>query len=478
VSAGRPNAVFCLVSSLLVLSYPGRGLLATTYAWYVIAFGIAYAGRLPVHLFLGRYVCLRPRDHDKPGLRARLNILVAVNAVSIAIWLVIGFNMLGASRPPSVATEVVLGSLWLSVLIVAVMTVRCVADVGLKRGTELLCESRLGALYLEHYGGAPPDSAFGRFLDWFRRKTPVHQISAFMILITAPLLTVPTASATARLAEEVVPIEIGAPPVVVEKEVTESDQDTPGQHVAPPATVSRTYEEECTGMPDPGVPAEEPYGGQLNTLWIGGEGVDGAGAVQAGCAERAEQVSASPVVWTAAGRCGSDLRSLGVAAEGYLPALLFEQAAEFAEAKAEDGVLVGASARHKLRSGDFYVIDVTEGSFVLIRANVSAGKAPADGGRPCRMIPVDDVAYSVLPPGLIGIWSEVVLRSGWVWPVEVTPPGSPSPEFTFRTTPDGSDLGRARCSSETSCVASVDGETFQTSGSLSITPAAILGLSG
>lgn len=472
LSAGRPVVCCTFASVLLVLSAPGRAALSDFYGWYVLAFGIAYAGRLPIHLIRGRYACRRPRKETKPGLRVRLNILVAANAASIAIWIAIGLMLLGEGRPPGTVLAVAMSALWMAVLGLGVLTVRCVSDLELKRGTELVCESRVGQLYLDHYSGAPENSDFGRFLQWFRRKTPAHQISAFLLLVAGPLLAVPSAAATAHFEEEMLAIRVGSPPLA------ESKPQPPGSSkTQSPSLISiprsRTYAEECPGSIEPGYPATEPFASELNSLWMGGKGIDGAGAVQAGCAQTAVEVSAEPEVWTEEGRCGTALRSLGVAADGYLPALLYEQAAAFAIEKAHEGVLLGASERHRLSTGDFYIIDTQIGSYVLIRASLGGPGAAATGERPCERIGAQDAPYSVVPPGLIGVWAELVGRAGWLWPVQAGSDHNRNASFIFRPSVGGPIRGSASCSSDTSCVGEIDGKSFATGGSVWTTVTAV-----
>jgi hypothetical protein len=199
---------------------------------------------------------------------------------------------------------------------------------------------------------------------------------------------------------------------------------------------SPTYVDMCGSTVEPGAGAPSRQALMLRDLWLGPQG---AGAVVAGCAERAQEVRKGSGVWYVTGTSAQGVEGLGIVTPTGAAALLLHEAARFALDKARDGTLTGASTRMRTGVGDLQLVDTTAGSFVLARAEMVAGNARASH-------------YVVVPPGLVDIWIAAARDGTWTWPtIHRSPTGR---EFRF-TTSDGKVAGTARCSSDITCVAAL-----------------------
>jgi hypothetical protein len=169
-----------------------------------------------------------------------------------------------------------------------------------------------------------------------------------------------------------------------------------------------SYAEHCPELPDP--------------LDIGhglGELFRHDGAVEAACGE-APLVFPSGVV-VSRGLCGSELRSLAVAASGRDPVLLYGDAAAFAWEAALAGELSYAE-RALPRDGDLSLVTTATGTHVFARARPSVAPRRARA-RHCSEIDETARPFTVLRPALAYLWHQHVRRFGWAWPVDAG--GSP-----------------------------------------------------
>jgi len=464
IALAGPCGLLIVLSILLsAAEVIGALSLATLLAWNVIISGCGYAGRLPIHLCGGRYIS-RQRLHD-PELRPaqrKLNICVTLNALSILAWFGLGAYLLGNPEASLELKAVLCVVFYVPAFWLNLETVRCTVALGLPRGTEIVCRSRLGRWIVLRDANVPRGNPFSLFFAWLKKVTPRHQMSAFAMLALSCFLALPAAGFAAN--------EIG--PIVREEIRGESHPDDgSGDSTGGPLL----YDDLCTGRPEPGKPAPSPYQEGLRALWLGAPGIDGAGAIQGGCARPARRVSGHPDVWIAPSYCGQELRALGVTASEYLPALQYAPAAQFTLGLAREGVLRGASARHRLRSGDFYVTDSDYGSYVLIRPRLSTGNESLAGGSLlCERVPADLVEYTIVPPGLLDLWAQLIAELGWVWPQQVGTGAYGASEFAFHAGASASEAAAtATCATPTYCSAVIAGESRSTSGSLYTTVLAV-----
>lgn len=207
-----------------------------------------------------------------------------------------------------------------------------------------------------------------------------------------------------------------------------------------------TYADLCPDASEPGKEATPPQSAELRSLWLGSSSGPGVGALVAGCPEPAAEVRPGSGVWFAPGRCGGDLRSIGISTGDGSPALVLAQAAQFTLGKAIDGTLVEASRRTRVRGGDAYVIDTTIGSYVLVRARVVTRSAPGSASRShCAAIVQAGNPYTVLPPAIVVAWLTIT-RDSWTWP-EVDRTGH---AFAFRDA-GGTILATGLCTTDEEC---------------------------
>lgn len=442
----------------------GAGLL-TILSYNLILCGIGYAGRLPIHLRWGGYHSRTrryPGEPEKRRAQRKLNRLVVWNGVSIVAWFALAALILthpDAERWLLIALCVVFYGLvfWLGL-----ETLRCTLILELPRGTEIVCRSDLGQAVVARDENTPRGNPFSLIFRWLKNVTPRHQMSAFLGLVLSAFLILPAAgyggSEVGREIGSRLPVggHEGGAPIIHDGAIT--------------------YEDICAEHPDPGWPAPAPFGSQIHDLWLGGVGVKGFGGIQAGCAHAAEPVSGQTDVWVAPGYCGESLRSAAVAGPAGQPAMLFAPAAQFALQLASEGVLLGATPRHSIRGGDFYIIDTSRGSYLLLRSHVSTGTgAPEVGELACEQVPADNVPYTVVPPGLIGLLFEVS-EDGWAWPRAMTPAETGASAFTFRPSIAGPPIAHATCESDTSCTAWLGGEARPSTAPTYISVAEVLAL--
>jgi hypothetical protein len=437
----------------------GRGP-AKVALWAMIVAGICCMSRSAIHALWGGYLTRHPGlDPNRRLELVELNALVPLNAMLSGGWIWLGLGHFGEPEPNIPAAPAIL--LWALVTVVAMETVRCVRRTGKKRGTEIVCEGPVGKWFRDFFDTADPRSGLvHRFMVFLRYPNGPKTVSRFLMAAVATLL-IPLAVHTSNaVGHRFHRLLYGAPtPDAGPREKSlesngETASDTAGKRTWG-ASEEPTWEEQCGGPYD-GRPAPSPNREQLASLF------ETAGAKVAGCPSPAEQVAGEENVWYAAAYCGSELRSLGLTAPGYLPTILYQQAARFATERAREGTLLGASSRWRFRAGDVYVINTEAGSYVLARSRSSTGRIePRPGSLPCESYTTGNVPYSVLPPGLVTLWLEVA-DTRWAWPRSL---GQGRFELVSEH-PAAKRLASATCVSDIECTLSFHGEKRITPGSL------------
>ncbi len=222
----------------------------------------------------------------------------------------------------------------------------------------------------------------------------------------------------------------------------------------PTPSPSQDYAQQCGTDVVPGDDADDEIPTarrqELHDLWLGGPTADGLGADVAGCAGLAKPLFARPDAWYAVGTCDGHVQSLGLSEPGTPPAILLQRVAEFALDKATSGALLGASRRANVTTGDLQIVNTTTGPYVLVRADVAAGGTSGDAT--CGASSSANVAYTVVPPGLLRRWLTYVAQHGWVWPVFAGSRGDGTKLYAMHAdSPDRKLLVTATCDTDWSC---------------------------
>jgi hypothetical protein len=435
-----------------------------TAIWASIVAGFLCLGRSVIHIIWGRYLTRRPSAHPGERLeRIELNLLVPGNIIVSAFWIRSGLSHL---RERSLDTPLLPSlALFILVILIGMETVRCARRTGKRRGTEIVCEGPVGTWFRDFF--TTSDEGTGlvhRMMVFLRNPNSPKTISRFLMLLAAVILipySVHTSAATGHRLHRIV---FGATPT----EKTDSNSfassgsqeggsgdESEGSGGEDETAIGEAVE--CAVAYD-GEPAPSPHREQLAGLF------HAEGAKAAGCPTPAQEVAGQEAVWYAKGFCGDELRSLGVTAPEYLPAILYQQAAKFAEARASEGVLLGASSRWPFRAGDLYVVNTTSGSYVLVRRRSSTGAVETQqGGLLCDSYATGNLPYTVLPPGLVRLWLELA-ETEWVWPQSAGRDGEGRTFEFLHDYPDDEVLATASCPTDQWCTLSVGGEDRQTNG--------------
>jgi hypothetical protein len=231
----------------------------------------------------------------------------------------------------------------------------------------------------------------------------------------------------------------------------------------------------CQGKP--GSPAPRRWADKLYELWYGGTRTNGFGSVVAGCPLPARPEPGRTNLWIERGACHGRLQSLGVAPLDGNAVMLLQQAARVGDGLAREGVLRSATRRKRVGEGDFYLLQTSRGSYLLVRPRRSGGPTAEDETtiEACGSYEDRNVSYSVAPPGLIGALLEID-RQNWVWPVEEKSEGDLAADFVLVDDRTHRDVGRAHCVSALSCEVSYRGNSLPSSGSASVGIAELLAL--
>jgi hypothetical protein len=223
----------------------------------------------------------------------------------------------------------------------------------------------------------------------------------------------------------------------------ESEPPPPSPEPDPPST---EVNDDCKeGSYDPGSRVPEPERSSLILGWQDLPGVvpgpmEALGFEIAGCPEGARPIPSSTGSWYAPGYCEGQLRAVTIAPRGLdHPVVLLEQAAEFVLPLIIKGKFVSAVDRFEVGDGDAYIVDVAEGSFVLIREHSTRGPvegAPRQAGH-CGNYADEDVPYTVVGPGMLPGWRlAAAISQGGVYPIAFAK-GAGNPEAVVFRSPAG-----------------------------------------
>lgn len=464
-NAAKGNALlrFCWASGSALVGYVlvvalglsnGRDTVEVT-LWVAIAAGVACLIRSLIHIVWGEYLTRHPSHYPQQHReRVELNVLVPLNILLSGAWIWLGFSTLGQDKldPPF------LPALAISVLVtlVGMETVRCVRWTDKRRGTEIVCEGPVGAWFRDFFTTSNEGTGpVHKIMVFLRNPNRPRTISRFLMVLAALLLAPSSVDASTSVGLRINRLIFGTPAPAVAGSDRYVRQGQEGADLFDGEQAGSgeedSWEDQCAAVYD-GSPAPSPNREELAYLF------EAAGSEAAGCPGPAKKVAAQERVWYANSYCGSELRATGVTAPGYLPAILYQQAARFADARAREGVLLGASSRWRYQGGDLYVVNTTNGSFVLARRLASAGGTEAESGNlPCQSYVGGNVPYAVVPPGLLVLWLELA-ETEWVWPQSTgLVAGNRSFEFVLAY-PAEDIVATARCASDQQCVLSVDGE--------------------
>ncbi len=169
-----------------------------------------------------------------------------------------------------------------------------------------------------------------------------------------------------------------------------------------------------------------------------------------GCAGRARLLDHGTYV--ANGLCGAELRAFGIVSPSHDAVVLLEGAADVARQLAGHEELLGASPRRDLGGGDFHLLYTTIGPFLAIREEKTDGNGGTEhAARTCYEIEPGGAPYELLPPGMAELlvrFNEGVLPS---WPSRDPDRDRDGLKFFSLHTPDGVEVARAWCSSDSEC---------------------------
>jgi hypothetical protein len=382
--------------------------------------------------------------------------LMLFETAVILIWIATSVAFLCAPPLPLVLF-VVAGPMWIVVLLAAVSTLSAAERHRLPRVSDVVngCRSvmKLRDLLkrLDHVW------PFGFINARWDDVPKTGKASAFVIWTAGSLLAASAASALILVGaikeSPSVPSHSGSRTALTSPD-TASRGASPAPSSAPRQPLTRSYDELCPNRVQPGYPAPPEEAEKLHALWLGGHGIDGSGAVVAGCAEDAQQMAHHREIWWVSGSCGERVLALGLAASGIAPAMMLGQVARVALPFAEQGVLTGASPRTRIGRGDFQVVHTDAGDYVFIRSALTDDSAAGtDSQGACAPLGSGASRYVVVPPGLIGLWVEVA-TDGWAWPE------ASGDRIAFRNT-SGEQIATATCPTPQSCELTYAGRSEQ-----------------
>lgn len=113
--------------------------------------------------------------------------------------------------------------------------------------------------------------------------------------------------------------------------------------------------------------------------------------------------------------------------------------------------------------GDLYVVDTVDGSYVLVRSQLTAEEGEPTDSDGCGGPSTAGARYETVPPGLVDAWLTVA-REGWAWPREIAGTASDDRRFAFHRASDEHVVATATCSSDVACTIA-HGDTTLTSRS-------------
>jgi hypothetical protein len=322
--------------------------------------------------------------------------------------------------------------------------------VPIRRATEVLQESRAWRELCKRFRQLD-FSAAKRFREWISGPDTedgyFSRAVAIVLFIPAAIVL---AASTFAVASTIFPVPI-TPDYdsgdQVERPPTdphggkENEPAPPNPEPHPPSTEVDDCEE---GTYDPGPRVPEPERSSLILGWqdlpsIVPGPMEALGFEIAGCPEGARPIPNNAGSWYAPGYCEGRLRAVTIAPRGLdHPVVLLEQAAEFVLPLITKGEFTGAVDRFEVGDGDAYIVDVSEGSFVLIREHSTAGLLKGTrhtGG--CGDYADQDVPYTVVGPGMLPGWRlAAAISKGGVYPIAFAK-GAGNPESVVFRSPAG-----------------------------------------
>jgi hypothetical protein len=428
------------------------------------ALAIGWVLRSGVHA-LASYFALPARN----VVRRRVMLLSVLNGLGTAVWLVAAIRLRSSLDAAAQFGALAAASVW--VFVMSLCTLVAARAAGLQRGSEWVREHLRDAV--EPGRRTWLGWLIVRLIDW---RSDVKSVSTYVTGTSALLLIglVLMAPAFVRILTTTGGTDASDPVRVAAHEGRQPRsggalRPRPAGSSARPArgrsrgwspTVplaaapdsdsqprrSIGYNDVCAGAAQPGDGAPKPASLKLHGLWLGSVAVGGAGIV--GCAEEARPARGHPDLYVMEGRCGDELRSLGIAPLAGDASLLLQQAARYALRLANEGNLVGASGRLSVGGGDLYLIYGDDGTHILVRALAGHGSSPVrSSDDPCREPRADEQPYVEMPPAAADLMMQFVRAHGWVWP-RPTIDG-----FVLRREPGAKDIAAMIvCSGDSHCV--------------------------
>jgi hypothetical protein len=408
--------------------------------------GLTYAARYGVHVQIGY---AKASKQLARLMRTDLIVVIAFNVLGFAsiVW-----------KPSSGVMAAAVLVLFIAVLLVSGATI-VAAEGKVPRGSEWL-RDRNPLKWVETSLG-PHADVFGKPFLWvIRRATPVRKASCYIVCLLAMLVVVGAAAGRASLPAIEKGLHLGGgahTSSTLTSTTPDSETDTTTTVTTGSSTVVKeepmpTYEQLCRGYVSPGYPAPEPQAKGLHGLFAK------TGAIVAGCAGPAAEVSTGSGVWWTPGRCNGEVQSLAVAGTEGPAVLMLQQVAVFAQGKAERGELTGGSARVSAAHGDYQVIETSAADYVMAREDSSlGGSTPKRPPRSCGQFSDRDAPYTLVPPGLVELWLHLA-RKAWVWPVAAGETEAHAKQFVFRSVGRATaEIATAECSSKDECTMNTAG---------------------
>lgn len=414
--------------------------------------GVTYTIRCGIHVHMGYLRQTGPAGQTLRRLtHGDLIVMLTFNAVWGCAW---------AFEPAGWLLAVMALVLCGAVLLISGATIGAARAAKLKRGSEWVRQTHVvkwieGAL-------APHATVFGGpFLKVIQYATPVQHASCYIVCVLALLVSAAGAEVITSVPGVPRPLESQSHGDSAKQPSSSGDTSstTPGgkpgsSDPAPRAQEEppSTYEQMC-GDTFTGYPAPELVANALAGLF------NQAGALVAGCAGVPATVEGHPETWWVVGFCDGVRRSVAVVTPAEPAALMLQQVADFAAAKALAGQLTGASPRIPAGHGDFQIVQTEEGNYVLAREELSRGRiGPHGHGHSCAQLADRNSRYTVVPPALVGLWVELVQKE-WVWPVGIGQGQDGSKLFVFLSGREGAKaVATATCGSAHTCTMWRDGQ--------------------
>ncbi len=417
----------------------------------LVAMGLFIAGRLVVHLQIDYWQYRGIPDSRWTTYHRRLlNLMMGVNG-AIATCL-IGLGLIFFFKPNPWLQLAMLALSTLSVVLSAHVVRELIRNDGPPRGADVMEERFLLVRWLRDLATTFEKFRIVRELDtilWEPRSV-APQLSGLILFVIACLGLATTAQAVAvipdvehylsREANAGQPAGPHAVTVALWQPETPSTAEVSPTHSGP----RPTYEQLCGGPLSfgPGMPRRLTR--RLRVAW------QRFGAVSAACATKARPIPNVSGAYFSPGYCAHEYRSLAIVTPRSPSAVLLEQPARLARKLLMAGQLTGASRRFPVGSGDAQILFGHSGAYLAIRRQITDGH----GGtvrKPwsCTELVPGGEPYTVLPPGLTGLWLQLAIVGQPSWPTRLSPSEGRS-RFIFRDH-GGATVASGACSSPGSC---------------------------